>query len=652
MLFSFNSLLRSLRGVSVAFAAVLLVFAAGCSSDSPTEPTPDGNGLNPNVGNNGTWTITVTASPNNLPSGPGASTQVEVSVRRTSDGSRPADNTTLTLSTNLGLFNSEDPTVGSQSVALTLVGGQASARLFSGSSGTASLVARLEGSVGRATVRFSGTDTFIVESISPATSAPGGGGTATIRGSGFIEPVQVLFGGVQAEVLNVSSTRIRTRIPPTVEELASNEVAVVDVAVTIQHGSANAPTDVLEQVFRYTRGGIEGFQVFAITPATGPNDGGTQVTIRGSGFQAPVQVVFEEAEFPDSVANEIELEIVSVSSSEIVAITPAATGFAQAFANEDVNVIVRNTSTGAAGILESAFRYGVNMFVTGLEPNSGPPEGGTNVTIFGQGFDDPLQVLMGNTQWQVISVTGTEIIARSPGLPAGTCTGSGSLLVRNLSNGSTAESPIFTYVADDASITLNSLSPTSVAQGGGAVTASGENLNLTGSVTVGGSNAAITSQSSTSLVFQSPSFPDTALDTQTCTAGGESGEQYIATLVDVEFINNDACGAGAMSTLTIQPSDPSCRVTASATCSGASGGPSCPVPSFTFTQDLGNPAIVNFTDTSSNTTSWSWSFGDGGTSTDQNPTHTYAGSGSYSVVLEACNTNGCVTSSPQTVTVP
>lgn len=48
---------------------------------------------------------------------------------------------------------------------------------------------------------------------------------------------------------------------------------------------------------------------------------------------------------------------------------------------------------------------------------------------------------------------------------------------------------------------------------------------------------------------------------------------------------------------------------------------------------------------------YSWDFGDGNTSTNANPTHTYAAAGSYTVVLSATNTAGCVNTHTVTVVV-
>lgn len=53
------------------------------------------------------------------------------------------------------------------------------------------------------------------------------------------------------------------------------------------------------------------------------------------------------------------------------------------------------------------------------------------------------------------------------------------------------------------------------------------------------------------------------------------------------------------------------------------------------------PALINFTDQSSNATTWAWTFGDGGTSSTANPSHPYAGVGTYTVYLTTGNPNTC-----------
>ena len=71
-----------------------------------------------------------------------------------------------------------------------------------------------------------------------------------------------------------------------------------------------------------------------------------------------------------------------------------------------------------------------------------------------------------------------------------------------------------------------------------------------------------------------------------------------------------------------------------------------PVPSFVASDITGcYPLKVHFTDSSKagsgTITGWQWDFGDGTLSTLQNPVHTYTHSGSFTVVLNVINSNGC-----------
>jgi len=73
-----------------------------------------------------------------------------------------------------------------------------------------------------------------------------------------------------------------------------------------------------------------------------------------------------------------------------------------------------------------------------------------------------------------------------------------------------------------------------------------------------------------------------------------------------------------------------------------SGSDNPPVAGFETNVTSGTaPLSVLFTDTSTeNPTSWSWAFGDGVTSDEQNPAHNYETTGTYTVSLNATNTDG------------
>ncbi|HWY12524.1 MAG TPA: PKD domain-containing protein, partial [Bacteroidia bacterium] len=79
-----------------------------------------------------------------------------------------------------------------------------------------------------------------------------------------------------------------------------------------------------------------------------------------------------------------------------------------------------------------------------------------------------------------------------------------------------------------------------------------------------------------------------------------------------------------------------------------------PVPAFSYTNAcVGTTASFNDLSTlaTGTITGWNWNFGDGGTSTSQNTTHIYTVQGTYSVSLSVTSSNGCTTSTVQSVNV-
>ena len=89
----------------------------------------------------------------------------------------------------------------------------------------------------------------------------------------------------------------------------------MDVSVIINLNEEGQATDSLSPGFSYVNGGGGGIlqpTVFSVTPSSGPNEGGTQVTINGDGFEAPVAVDFGD------VGNEVAAQVVSVSRTRIV----------------------------------------------------------------------------------------------------------------------------------------------------------------------------------------------------------------------------------------------------------------------------------------------------------------------------------------------
>lgn len=191
------------------------------------------------------------------------------------------------------------------------------------------------------------------------------------------------------------------------------------------------------------------FFVSSVSPNVGSPQGGEQVAILGGGFEQPVRVTFNGA----------AATVRSVSSNRIVVVTPSA---AAAGANvgvgesESVGIAVTinvNEPNQATDSIERGFTYAsgggspTQPQVFSVSPQSGNNEGGTRVTIVGEGFQSPVQVLFGigdsaenfnGVEATVESVTPTRIVARTPA-----ATGFGQnlnnqlvdILVKNVNNG-------------------------------------------------------------------------------------------------------------------------------------------------------------------------------------------------------------------------
>jgi len=499
-------------------------------------------------------------------------------VTRSDTGQPPPDLTEVTVSTTLGEFGAVGS--GSKSTTVQLVNGQGQVTLFPGSSqGTATIKAVLGTSAGAANVLIGQQDTFFVSSASPGVGSPAGGDTVQISGGGFVQPVRVTFGTAPAEVLSVSPNTIRVRTPTGTAAGANPQVGQsipVNVQVTINVNQPNSATDTLTNGFTYSLGGSSQPQVFSISPASGPNEGGTTVTIVGTGFEQPVQVLFGQGAGAANF-NGVEATVQSVTSSRIVLTTPAARGFGQNNVNQLVSVLVKNLNTGFSTVAAGAFKYGSNVLITAMGPGAGSYLGGTKVTIFGQGFEAPVAVSLGGIGQLVLSVTGTEIIIQTVGVPVTTCPPSGVIAatgvqVTNINTGAsnTAANLTFSYLVPLPVIT--GISPNAGSSGVPA-TISGQNFSTRGvQVLFGdastGSSATITSVAASGQsigIIVPPAPPGFSFTTQACTLDPGpppvAGTQNIPTPISVTVRNLD--GTGCVATLSnaflLSPSDNACH---------------------------------------------------------------------------------------------
>lgn len=553
------------RTIPLAILALLMAVAVagtpGCSSDSPSEPSnpPPGGG---GGGGGTTFNITVTANPAVLAAGGDQGSTIRVQVRRADNGAPPPNGTTVVVNASGG---SLDTLGGGSSVVLTLTGGNASVLFFPPADpGTAVIQAQLQNSVGQVQVQIAQPDTLFISFVDPGVGEPGGGEEVTVRGNAFEGPVRVTFGTGNAQVLSVSPSSIRVITPPSPNP--GNQQAVVNVAVTINVNEEDQATDTLAGGFTYSPGGsTEVPAVLSVTPGSGPNEGGTHVIIVGSGFVAPMQVLFGTGNNAGTFEG-IEAQIQSVTSTRLEVLSPAALGFGQDLQNQTVAILVRNLTSGLAAVQPSAFRYGTQVLITALSTGRGDYRGGDLVTIFGQGFDAPVAVTFGSLIQTPLSVTGTEIVVRTSAARVENCTvdseDEGTVTVTNIETGDSADGPAWIYLIPQPLIT--GVNPTSGPEGGNTlVTVSGSGFEPPTRVLFGGSAGSIQSQASTSISVRTPAFTG-QFPVQACQDGeGNTGERFLPFSVNVTVINlATGCQDTLPNAFAYLPSDPSCRVEA------------------------------------------------------------------------------------------
>jgi hypothetical protein len=310
--------MRALTPLRYSLLALGLVLSLACSADEPNSPTaPPANPVP--VPTPVQVNFTVTASRGELVvNGTNPSIVTIRAVR--ADTGQPVTGV-VNVTTTLGGLGSVG---GPQAVELTLVGGVATVPFFPGGTiGTASISASLPGVGTRfvnINVREEILETFFITSISPGSGSPQGGETVTILGGGFSGPIRVTFGSLPAEVISSSGTQIRVRTPPCSFDganacFSAGAATPVAVSVTINLNEEDEDSDTLVNGFVYQGTGGGGTlqpTVFSVTPASGPNEGGTQVTINGDGFEAPVQVKFGTGT-SDANFNGAEAQVISVT---------------------------------------------------------------------------------------------------------------------------------------------------------------------------------------------------------------------------------------------------------------------------------------------------------------------------------------------------
>ena len=340
--------------------------------------------------------------------------------------------------------------------------------------------------------------------------------------------------------------------------LNNNGVPSVASSILLSSSSTPAPT------------------VTSISPNSGTINGGTAVTITGTGFQAGATV---------SVGGTAATGVTVVNSTSITATTPTHAAGA-------VNVIVTNSDT-QSGTLTQGFTYTTASnpapMLTGISPSSGTAAGGTAVTITGTGFQAGATVTLGGTPATgVTAVSSTSITATTAAHGAGAV----DVVVTNSDAQAGTLTQGFTYTTtSNPAPTVTSISPNSgTINGGTAVSIAGTGFQAGTTVSLGGTPATgVTVASSTSITATTPAHAAGAVDVVVSNAEQQNtalanGYTYtsITPGLGLSVPPGDSSSAtvvaGQTASYTLSIGGAGLSGTASLSCSGSPMGANCSVP--------------------------------------------------------------------------
>lgn len=303
-----------------------------------------------------------------------------------------------------------------------------------------------------------------VTGISPGTGPSSGATAVTITGTNFLTGANVSFGQSTASGIKiVNSTTITAVAPPHVAGT---------VPITVTNKAGDAGTLPSAYVYTSTAPSVSP-RLNVIHPNHGSPSGGDAVIITGSNLVAGMTVTIGGA--PATVT--------SSNSVSIHATTPSGSGLA--------NVVVTNPKTGQSATLTGVFTFAdapEAPIAASVTPTSGSINGGTTITVKGEGFYSGAVVSVGGVLCNtIIVVDSNTITAVTPPHALGAT----DVVVKNMDGQNSTLTGGFSYSAAPQP-SISSVSPnTGSVAGGGSITISGSNFVFGAKVFVGNTQAAV-----------------------------------------------------------------------------------------------------------------------------------------------------------------
>ena len=454
--------------------------------------------------------------------------------------------------------------------------------------------------------------------VTTPTASPGspdGGDVVTISGLGFwfgnssqpqpMSRLKVEFGGVQAVVSAWTDSSI-VAVAPRFTLTNPDAPQSVEVKVTVDIGGFREACATSARAYTYFPGSFADIYITSMSPSTGPNDASTRVTIFGKNFRFPAQVFVGVA----------EATVVSINSTQIVFMTPTATGARAFLAGKPWSVSVRDTYSGnmAKDPNLVTFTYYACPTAGTASPATAAWNVSTPVTISGNTFEEPVEAVFvasgASYRLNVVSVSSGFIVIQMPTLdqllgtghlsPCADVNGIIQLTFPSLTCAGTVSVP-FTYQINRPTITT--VSPPTVPQNpvNVTVTVSGSNFvdPMTVEILKDGSpvatiNNAVVSSSGV-LSFPAPPIKDSDFNTNPCVPIGgatPTGTQRVPTSFTVRLTSQrTGCTAALPNALIYTPADTSCSSTLGLPPASLPAASLCANYSFTFTATGGAGAL-------------------------------------------------------------
>jgi hypothetical protein len=214
-----------------------------------------------------------------------------------------------------------------------------------------------------------------IRTLTPTSGPIDGGTRISILGDAFQAPVQVFFNSAEAQIVSVNFSEVVV-ISPTARDTTPNGSGTVTGPVDIRvRNVASGKEATFPAGFRY----IAKMAITAVNPTTGPATGGTDITIDGVGFVAPVTV-----DVGPSAGPAIRAQVLRVSGTQILARTgPTPSPCSSLLANLPITVTnVDNGDTATTSGTSQTFTYiPVPSVITSVTASANPIVPGTSLTV-------------------------------------------------------------------------------------------------------------------------------------------------------------------------------------------------------------------------------------------------------------------------------